>query len=162
MLLTIFSVDELDRDERYISLFSGNAMTRVSNLETIFTEGQLANDERHGILFSDTIIIENVISTFFLIVLLIRSDNAETEFTDDQFASGDRCNCVFSDNTITCVNNAETVFFNDQLESNERQGNLFSNNYLIIKVCNVTHIFIGHHTRRERSNIQFHVIQQYV
>ena len=65
-------------------------MTRVSNLEAIFTEGQLANDERHGILFSDTIIIENAISTFFLIVLLIRSDNAETEFTDDQFASGDR------------------------------------------------------------------------
>lgn len=46
-----FSVDELDRDERYISLFSGNAMTRVSNLETIFTEGQLANDERRGIFF---------------------------------------------------------------------------------------------------------------
>ena len=60
------------------------------------------------------------------------------------------------------MNNAETVFFNDQLESNERQGNLFSNNYLIIKVCNVTHIFIGYHTRRKRSNIQFHVIQQYV
>lgn len=43
-------------------------MTRVSNLEAIFTEGQLANDERRGILFSGTIIIENVIPTIFLIV----------------------------------------------------------------------------------------------
>ena len=106
MLFTIFSVDELDRDERHISLFSCNAMTRVSNLETTFTEGQLAN-ERRGTLFSNTIVIENATPTFFL--LLIHSDNPETEF-----ARGDRYNCVFSDNPITRVNNAETVFFNEQ------------------------------------------------
>ena len=88
MLIIIFSVDKLDRDERYISLFLCNAMTRVSNLETTFTEEQLANDERRGTLFSDTIIIENATPTFFL--LLIDSDNAETEFTDDEFSSGDR------------------------------------------------------------------------
>ena len=155
MLVTIFSVDELDRDERYISLFSGNPMSCVSKLETIFTEGQLANNERRGILFLGTIVIENVIPTFYLIVLLIRSDNAETEFTDDQFASGDRYKSVFSYKAITRVNNTETVFVNEQLARMEWQGNSFSKNYLILKVYNVTHIFIGHHTRRERSSIQF-------
>ena len=57
MLVTIFSVDELDRDERYISRFSVNAMTCVNNLETTFTEGQFANDERRGTLFSDAAMI---------------------------------------------------------------------------------------------------------
>lgn len=57
MLVTIFSVDELDRDERYISRFSVNAMTCVNNLETTFTEGQLANDERRGTFFSDAAMI---------------------------------------------------------------------------------------------------------
>lgn len=57
MLVTIFSVDELDRDERYISRFSVDAMTCINNIETTFTEGQLANDERRGTLFSDAAMI---------------------------------------------------------------------------------------------------------
>lgn len=115
MLVTIFSADKLDRDERYISVFSDNAMTRIDSLETTFTAVQLANDERRGSLFSDITIIQNVTPTVFLIVLLVHSGDPETEFSNEQFANGDRYNCVFSHNAITRVNNTDTVFVNEQL-----------------------------------------------
>ena len=159
MLVTIFSVDELGRDERYISLISDNAMTPVDNLETMFTEVQFANDESRGSLFSDTTTIQNMTPTVSLIVLLIHSDDPEIEFTSEQFASEDRYNCVFSYNAIARVNTTETVFVNEQLARMERQGNLFSTNS-IIQVNHAAHIFLGQLTRRQRNNIQFPVIQQ--
>ena len=153
MLVTMFSADELDRDERYISVFSDNAITRIDSLETTFTEVQLANDERRGSLFSDTTIIQNMTPSVFLIVLLIHSDHPETKFSDEQFASGDRYNCVFSYDAITRVNNTETVFANKQLARMEWQGNPFSNNS-ITQVNHAAHIFLGQLTRRPRNNIQ--------
>ena len=115
MLVTTFSVDELGRDERYISLILDNAMTPVDNLETMFTEVQFPNDESRRSLFSDTTTIQNMTPTVSLIVLLIHSDDPKIEFTAEQFTSEDRYNCVFSYNAITRVNNTETVFVNEQL-----------------------------------------------
>ena len=46
------------------------------------------------------------------------------------------------------VYNAEAVFFNKQLARNGRQENGR-------QVNSAAHIFIGHHTRRQRTNIQF-------
>ena len=146
----MFSIDEVSRDERYISVFSDNAMTPVDNLETMFTEVQLANDESRRILFSDTTTTQNTTPTVSLIALLIHSGDPEIEFTDEEFANDDIYNCVFSYNAITRVNNTETVFVNDQLARMEKQGNSFSNNS-ILQVNHAAHIFIG----RQRNNIPF-------
>ena len=153
MLVTIFSAGELEIDERYISVFSDNAMTRIDSLQTTFTEVQLANDERRGSLSSDITIIQNMTPTVFLIVLLIHSGDPETEFSNEQFANGDRYNCVFSHDAMTRVNNTETVFVNEQLARMEMQENLFSNNS-ITQVNHAAHIIFGQLTRRQRNNIQ--------
>ena len=150
MLVTIFSVDELDRYEIYINVFSDNAMARNDSLETTFTEVQLANDERRGSLFSDTIIIQNMTPTVFLIVLIIDSDDPETEFTDEQSASGDRYNCVFSYNAITRVDNTETVFVNEQLVNN---GDTFFTESQYERHNRYMTVFADYSTA-ERNNIQ--------
>ena len=118
-----FTEEQIERSERRNSV--SNGMMHSYNVQTIFTEGELARRDAHINAF----LSNEVCSLIFPVILITCNCNPTMSIS----VSEERRGRILSDNPV-CQTNSGTVFNAEQLGRSERHTNCFSD-------ISVTHVY---------------------